>query len=90
MFWLPQQLWRFRPMPFGVWTICLHHNHWTPQTLARFRALLATHHRSFTSFEEMEMRYGSRSRAWYDQLMARTWRVALMLRSMFKTRRAPH
>ncbi|WP_022670505.1 DUF2334 domain-containing protein [Hippea alviniae] len=24
--WIPQQLWHFRVMPFGVWTICLHPN----------------------------------------------------------------
>lgn len=24
--WIPQQLWRPRKMPFGVWTICLHPN----------------------------------------------------------------
>ena len=24
MFWIPQQLWRARKMPFGLWTICYH------------------------------------------------------------------
>ena len=24
--WIPQQLWRFREMPFGLWTVCLHPN----------------------------------------------------------------
>ena len=24
--WIPQQIWRFRPMPTGVWTVCLHGN----------------------------------------------------------------
>jgi predicted deacetylase len=24
--WLPQQLWRFRDMPAGTWTVCLHAN----------------------------------------------------------------
>ena len=24
--WIPQQLWTFRRMPFGVWTICIHPN----------------------------------------------------------------
>ena len=24
--WIPQQFWRFRPMPFGIWSICLHPN----------------------------------------------------------------
>jgi predicted deacetylase len=26
MLWIPQQLWRFRPVPIGVWTVCLHPN----------------------------------------------------------------
>jgi predicted deacetylase len=34
--WVPQQLWRFRRMPFGVWTVCFHHNGWTARHLARF------------------------------------------------------
>jgi predicted deacetylase len=24
--WIPQQLWRFRKMPLGIWTVCLHPN----------------------------------------------------------------
>jgi len=36
MTWIPQQLWRFRRAPFGVWTVCLHHNQWTERQLARF------------------------------------------------------
>ena len=24
--WLPQQLWRFRELPFGTWSVCLHPN----------------------------------------------------------------
>jgi predicted deacetylase len=37
MFWIPQQMWRFRKMLFGVWTICLHHNNWNAAAVARFR-----------------------------------------------------
>jgi len=24
--WIPQQLWKFRKMPFGIWTGCFHPN----------------------------------------------------------------
>jgi predicted deacetylase len=34
--WVPQQLWRFRRMPFGVWTVCLHLNRWSERQLDRF------------------------------------------------------
>lgn len=36
MIWLPQQLWRFRDMPFGTWTICYHHNTWGQRELIKF------------------------------------------------------
>jgi predicted deacetylase len=34
--WIPQQLWRFRSMPLGLWTVCLHPNAWTPRDIERF------------------------------------------------------
>lgn len=34
--WIPQQLWRFRRLPFGVWTVCLHPNVMTPEDVRRF------------------------------------------------------
>ncbi len=29
--WIPQQLWRFRAMPPGIWTVCFHHNEFIEQ-----------------------------------------------------------
>lgn len=38
MTWVPLQLWdKPRPMPFGVWTVCYHHNDWDETRLADFR-----------------------------------------------------
>jgi predicted deacetylase len=31
--WVPQQLWKFRRMPFGIWTVCFHPNTFTKSTL---------------------------------------------------------
>ena len=36
--WVPQQIGRFRKLPIGIWTICIHFNHWTAEDLERFRA----------------------------------------------------
>jgi predicted deacetylase len=33
--WVPQQLWGFAPKRAGVWTVCCHHNTWTPDAIAR-------------------------------------------------------
>jgi peptidoglycan/xylan/chitin deacetylase (PgdA/CDA1 family) len=36
MTWIPHQIWRFHKMPFGVWTVGLHHNRWTNEQFAAF------------------------------------------------------
>lgn len=36
--WLPQQLWRFRHLPFGTWTVCLHVNSWGAREVEAFEA----------------------------------------------------
>jgi predicted deacetylase len=33
--WIPQQLWRFRAMPGGLWTVCFHHNSFVPRDIDR-------------------------------------------------------
>ena len=38
MVWIPQQLGRFRNLPVGIWTICLHFNRWNGEHLQQFRA----------------------------------------------------
>ena len=35
--WIPQQFWRFRWAPVGVWTVCFHHNRWSSRGAAEFR-----------------------------------------------------
>lgn len=46
---VPQQLWDFRRMPFGVWTICHHHNDFTPSRLAELARDLRDYRASIVS-----------------------------------------
>lgn len=39
--WIPQQLWRFKRVSFGVWTICLHPNEMTEKEFDSFRSDLS-------------------------------------------------
>jgi hypothetical protein len=34
--WIPQQLWKFQHMYYGVWTVCYHHNNFTEVDLELF------------------------------------------------------
>jgi len=53
MLWVPQQLWGFRSLPFGVWTVCYHHNEWTPGDMAKFRQDLQQYKDAITNFNDV-------------------------------------
>lgn len=64
--WIPQQIWRLRPLPFGVFTVCLHHNGWTQADVASFRLQLGKYRRQITSVNEIERTYAGRSASLLD------------------------
>jgi peptidoglycan/xylan/chitin deacetylase (PgdA/CDA1 family) len=70
MLWIPQQLWRFpfRPMPFGVWTVCLHVNHWTPSDILEFRRDVERYRKHIVTLQQVITLYGNRRRDWKDKL----------------------
>jgi predicted deacetylase len=49
--WVPQQLWRFRRMPFGVWTVCFHINSWTDREVSDFAAAAKEFRGSLVPFD---------------------------------------
>lgn len=62
--WLPQQLYEFRPAPPGVWTVCFHHNGWSPATRQSFRQALECYGSDIASLEETLPCESKRQRQW--------------------------
>ncbi len=79
--WIPQQLWRFRPLPLGVWTVCLHHNSWNRGGLDAFRASVKKYGPAVASVDEIIASYGRRRPSWYDVLFASAYLWTLRVRS---------
>jgi len=50
--WIPQQLWRFYNMPFGIWCICLHPNTMTQSDILRLSFSLRRNAHRFIDFNE--------------------------------------
>ena len=59
MFWVPQQMWRFRKMPSGVWTVCLHVNDWGDVELTNFKEQLIKYKSKIRDFSYVKAKYGS-------------------------------
>jgi predicted deacetylase len=66
--WVPQQLWRFRRMPFGLWTVCLHPNGWTEGHVARFAGDLTRFRPMITDFESVVGQATRRRRGLLDAM----------------------
>jgi len=66
MFWVPQQLWGFRRMSFGVWTVCYHINSWVQNDLDNFRKNIKEYANHITSFHAVADRYASRRSVSWD------------------------
>jgi peptidoglycan/xylan/chitin deacetylase (PgdA/CDA1 family) len=70
MLWIPQQLWRFRNMPPGIWTVCFHHNHWGEAELKSFRVSIERYSSRMTSVPEVGSIYANRKKTVSDRIGA--------------------
>jgi predicted deacetylase len=88
MLWIPQQFWRFRWMPFGVWSVCFHINHWSPRDILQLQGDARRYGRKIISFEDAITRYGERCPDWKEKLFQMAFpqflRVRLILRSLLQ------
>ena len=83
-FWLPQQMWRFRPLPFGVWTLCFHHNPWTPEIMSEFRRNVERYHKQITNFDAIQREFSSRKIGTLDTLMSKSYGNLIQLKRRFR------
>jgi peptidoglycan/xylan/chitin deacetylase (PgdA/CDA1 family) len=66
-YWIPQQFWHFRPMPGGVWTVCLHCNAYGEAEIARLRDWLEEYSDRMLSVSETKRLHPPRPPNWADR-----------------------
>jgi peptidoglycan/xylan/chitin deacetylase (PgdA/CDA1 family) len=76
MKWIPQQLWRFHRMPFGVWTVACHHNRWTDEHLAAFESDLHTYRKRIVDVPSL-LRITRRKKGVIDGMVSRSLLIML-------------
>ena len=84
-FWIPQQLWRFRWRPFGVWTVCCHHNSWTGREVSQFARVIDKYRHRITDVSAVTSAYRNRKHGPMDSLYAKAHSTALFLRTQLQT-----
>lgn len=83
MTWIPQQIWRFRRMPFGVWTVCAHHNAWSHDDLIAFKNSISQFRECMTSVEDVCTCYGTREKSATDRVASSLWPYFIRLKRDF-------
>ena len=73
MLWLPQQMWRFRKMPFGVWTICIHPSTVSESRLRAMETFISANRHRISTFSEIHAFYWGRRRSRADRAFAKLW-----------------
>lgn len=87
-FWIPQQLWRFKEVSYGIWTICLHPNNMTQIDCQRFIDDIAKFKDRITSVDEIKssLVWGTRKKSFVD----RVFQELFLSNRRFKLRFFPH
>lgn len=83
LFWIPQQIWSFRPMPFGVWTVCFHTNSFTAYDLDKFSHDLYSYKKMISSVTDLVKLYAGREISISDHIFWKLWRLAIIVKRKF-------
>lgn len=75
--WVPQQLWRFRNMPLGLWTVCYHHNNLTEAGLFQLSSDIERYSDRIVGVEQVARRGPAAPHQWHDEAFAACWRTLL-------------
>lgn len=68
--WIPQQFWHFRPMPTGLWTVCLHINRYGEAEISRLHEWITQYAVAMTSVQAIRDAGTVRPAAWPDNAFA--------------------
>ena len=82
--WVPQQLWSFRYRPFGLWTVCYHHNTWSASDLKRFAADVALYRSRIITFAAVASAPHIRGKSWHDDCVAMLMLKTRAVKSLVK------
>jgi predicted deacetylase len=77
---IPQHLWKFRWLPFGLWTVCYHHNAWTRRELDRFESDICRYRKYITSVRRGLADYQPRNRNCFDRVVAAAYVTVVRIR----------
>jgi predicted deacetylase len=87
--WVPQQLWKFRTVPFGVWTICIHSKDDLYLDSEHFRRCIREYKQSITNLPAVVEAYSRRKSGPIDRVFGELWHLAIRAKVAMAARNSP-
>jgi len=87
--WVPQQLWKFRTVPFGVWTICIHSKDDLYLDSEHFRRCVREYKQSITNLPAVVDAYSRRKSGPIDRIFGELWHLAIRAKVAMAARNSP-
>ena len=79
LIWIPQQIWRFRKMPFGVWTICLHPSEMTANQIKELEKFITLNKHDFISVDVINVEKNKATK-FLDKIFSIVWSLLLKIK----------
>ena len=83
--WVPQQLWRFKSIKSGVWTVCYHHNYWSEIDLVKFERDIISFEGQIITLQKALSQGGGTSISIRDRVHAFLWLKKLLFLKMLSS-----
>ena len=71
--WIPQQLWQFRRLPAGLWTVCYHPNDFSEEAIASLDKDLTTFRHLLVSLPEVLSSHRAAPETFVDATFSKLW-----------------
>jgi predicted deacetylase len=84
--WIPQQIWRFRKMPAGTWTVCYHPNQFSERDLQRLELDIEKFRDSIVDLRQIVGQGHASPPNFLDRAFSTLWRAALLAKKRLRAR----
>ncbi len=84
--WIPQQMWRFKPMRFGLWTVCYHHNNFSEYSIRMLELDIERFASSVVSMDQVIRDGRVKERNCFDAAFSKLWLARLRAKEFMKRR----
>jgi predicted deacetylase len=73
--WIPQQIWRFRKIPFGTWTVCFHPNVMTDKEIDNMELFIKENHDDFIDIKTLKFKKFSILNKMFEIVFWKLWKI---------------